>query len=185
MRKKISKILAWVFPVLVLVSIGLVLRPPERAAPAVSAEAARSFEQKLEGLLAARERGQPAEVRLNEAEVNSKLEQILGGAPAGGLATLSGASVHLAEGRLECVLAIRLLGAHVYITLGGEPSLRDHELEFHLTEAKLGTMPVPAPLVAEALRERLASPEVRPLLRLPGYLSELRVENGELLLRSQ
>ena len=185
MAKKISKIISWVLLVLTILSIGLMLRRPGGAKPAVDPEAARSFDEKLGELATAHERGSPSKVRLTEAEVNSKIQQTLAGAAASGPVSLSGVAVQLEGERLECVLTIKVLGLNTYITLGGKPSVRDHRLEFDLTKVKMGGMPVPASMVASALREKLDSPEMQGVTTLPDFLKDVRVENSELVIGSQ
>lgn len=150
----------------------------------MSPDAARSFDEKWGALAAAHAKGRPAEVRLTESEVNSKIQQAFEVAPAPGSASLKGVSARLEENRLVFVLTIHLLGMDTYITLGGKPSLADHGLEFDLSEAKMGSMPVPASTIAPFLREKFDAPEMREAMKLPDFIRDVRVENGELVFDS-
>jgi hypothetical protein len=185
LKKKIYKIISWILLILTVVSIGLMFRRPGGTPPANDPEAASSFDRKLAELAAARERGGASEVRLNETEVNSKVQQILAGAPASGAASLSGVSVHLDRDRLECLLTIHTLGIDMYITLGGKPKVEDHRLELDLSEVKLGSMPAPASAVGAVLRSKLDSPEARDMMKLPDFIQDVRIENSELVIASE
>lgn len=185
MRRKISKILAWVFPILVVISIWLVLRRPGGPPPKVDPQAARSFDQKVQELVEAHARGRPVEVRMTEEEVNSEVHQIMAGVAASGPASLRDVSVRLRGDRLVSVLTINVLGLNVYITLGGTLSEQNQRLQFDLTEVKMGSMPAPASVVGPVLREKLESPASREMMQLPEFVNNLRVENGELVVESR
>jgi hypothetical protein len=185
LRKKISKILAWVFPILVVITIWLVLRRPGGPPVKVDPEAAQSFEQKLGELVEAHARGQPAEVRMTESEVNSEIHQIMAGATASGPTKLSDVTVRLTGNQLESVLTVDVLGLNDYITLGGRLSVQDQRLNFDLTKVRMGSMPAPASVIGEVLRERLQSPAMRDMMRMPEFVKDVRVENSELVVESR
>lgn len=184
MGKKISKIISWILLILTVLSLWLVVRRPSGPHLQSSPEAARAFDEKLAQLLAAHQPGQSVEARVSELELNSKLQQILAGAAASGPVSLSAVGVRLEGARLVCLLTMNVLGLNVYVTLGGKPSLRDHRLEFDLTDVKMGSMPVPASLVSSVLQQKLNAPEMREMLRMPDFITGLRVENSELILES-
>jgi hypothetical protein len=185
LKKRISKIISWILLTLAIVTLVLVVWPPAGATKAPDPEAARSFDGKLAELEAAHERGAPLEVRLTEAEVNSKLQQILGDVPPAGLTGMRGLAVGLDRDRLVAVLSLKVVGLSLYITLGGKPSVQDHRLQFDLDEVRLGHMPTAASLISKVLEEKLSSPEGQDMMRMPDYITSMRVENGELLIDSQ
>jgi hypothetical protein len=56
---------------------------------------------------------------------------------------------------------------------------------FAPTEFKIGDMPVPVSMVDPALQRKLAKPENREKLKLPQFVSDVRVEHGELVIVDQ
>ena len=53
-------------------------------------------------------------------------------------------------------------------------------LEFTPTGFKIGDLSVPVSMVNEPLQKKLAEPENREKLKLPDFISDIRVESGEL-----
>lgn len=186
MAKKIWKIISWILLVLTVLSMILMFIPPSGMNTASNPAAAQSFDAKLAQLEGAHKRGEPAEVRLTEVEVNSKFQQIFAGAPpSSGLATVSGMTVHSEQDRLSCVLTIKILAVPLFVKLGGKPSIRAGRLDFELTDVDLGRMPAPASLISAALQEKLRSPEGDEMTTMPEYISGMDVENGELVIQSK
>lgn len=185
MKKKISKIISWIIIALGVVTLVLVFWPPAGATRPSDAEAARSFDRKLAELESAHQRGETAEARMTGEEVNSKFQQIFGAMPHAGLMGMRGIAVDLERDHVETVLSLKVAGLMFYITLGGKPALADHRLQFNLDEVALGRMPTSASLIAEVLADKLNSPEGREMLRLPDYITSLRVENSELVIESK
>lgn len=184
MAKKIWKIISWILLVLTILSLVLMLVPPSGANSASDPAAAQSFDSKLAQLAEAHQRGEAAEARFTETEVNSKVQQMFAGAPASGLTTLSGVTVHFEQDQLVCVLKIKVLALSLYITLGGKPGIRQGRLGFEVTQVKLGRMPAPASVISEALQEKLRSPEGQEMETMPDYITGMGVENGELVIES-
>jgi uncharacterized protein YpmS len=185
LAKKIWKVISWILLVLTVLSIVLMLIPPSGADSPADPAAAQSFDSKLAQLSSAHQRGEVGEAHLTEAEVHSKVQQMFADAPASGLTTLSGVTVHFERDRLACVLKIKVLALPLYITLGGKPSIRQGRLEFEVTEVDLGRMPAPASVVSEALQEKLRSPEGQEMVTMPDFVTSMAVENGELVIESK
>jgi hypothetical protein len=55
-------------------------------------------------------------------------------------------------------------------------------LTFDLAEMKIGDLPVPVSLVRLQLQSKLREPENREKMKLPSYVADLRVENGQLVI---
>ena len=185
MGKKIWKIISWILLILTVLSMILMFIPPSGMNAASDPAAAQSFDSKLERLEDAHRRGEPAEVRLTEVEVNSKFQQIFAGAPSSGLVAASGLTIQIKQDRLSCVLKIKVLAAPLFITLGGKPGVRAGRLDFELTDVDLGRMPAPASVISAALRDKLRSPEGEEMTTLPEYIAAIEVENGELVIQSR
>jgi hypothetical protein len=185
LKKKISKIISWILLTLAVITLVLVFWPPSDVTRASDPQAARSFDRKLAQLESAHQQGSPAQVRLTSLEVNSKIQQIFSDVPSPGLLGMRGVTVDLDQDRLEAVLSLKVVGLDLYITLGGKPSVQDHRLQFSLDEVRLGHMPTAAALVSAALDAKLNSPQGQDMMRMPDYITGMRVENGELVIESQ
>ncbi len=186
MAKKIYSIVSWSLLVLTLICFFLVLRKPSLPTIEVSMEAANSFDQKLSQLREAHRHGAPQEIRITEAELNSKLQESLQNREAsGGPATLKAAAIHLQGDRLQGVFTVNVRGIDLYVTLGANLAASNGSLEFKPTDVRMGRLPVPLVLVKYTLRGRLTSPEMRERMRLPNSVKDVRIENGELVLQTQ
>jgi hypothetical protein len=53
---------------------------------------------------------------------------------------------------------------------------------FDPTGFKIGDMPVPVSLVQVQLNKKFSEPETREKLKLPDYISDMRIENGQLVI---
>lgn len=183
MAKKIYKVISWVVLILTVISLWLVVRKPSLPTVEDSPEAAQSFDEKLNHLAEAHQQGTPAEVHITETELNSKLREAFQSASSSdGPSTLRAVTARLVGEKLFATLTIQVLAVNVYVTLGGHPGVRNHQLQLDLTEVKMGSLPLPASMVAEVLREKLDSPELGEVMRLPDSIKDVPVENGELVL---
>jgi hypothetical protein len=183
--KKISKIISWILLILTVLSLWLVVRRPSGPKLESSPEAAQAFDDKWADLLAAHQQGKAGEASLSGVELNSKIQQILAGATASGWVSLSAVAVRIEGNLLVCLVTMDVLGVKVYVTLGGRPTLRDHRLEFDLTDVKMGSMPVPASVVSAALKQKLEAPELRDMMRMPDFITDVHIENNQLVIQSQ
>jgi hypothetical protein len=181
MAKQIYRFISWGLLALSVVSILLVLRKPAFPVAETSPEAARSFDQKLSLMSAPPTGGEPREVRLTEAELNSKFQQNFTPPAVGGLLKLKSASVHLEEDKLFTFLTIEIIGKEFYLTLGGKLGVNDGAVDFNPTDIKMGSLPVSATLVGPLLRSRLHA--MRDQMRLPPSVQDVRIENSEMVLR--
>jgi hypothetical protein len=78
--------------------------------------------------------------------------------------------------------AAELYGKQIYITISGHLGSKDGYVTFDPTAFKVGDLEVPVGWVNPALQRKLSEPDNREKLRLPDYISGLRVENGELVI---
>lgn len=187
MVKKVYRIISLGLLALAVVSIFLILRKPSVPPVESSPEAAKAFHEKINELKQAHQEGTPKEIRITEAELNSKLQESLRGAPAseGGPATLREATVHLEGDKFLGTFTMNVSGKDVYVTLGGSLGVASRRLEFRPTEVHMGSLPVPLAMVESTLRERLNSPEMQERMNLPDSIKDVRIENGELVLQTQ
>jgi hypothetical protein len=74
-------------------------------------------------------------------------------------------------------------GKKVYVTLAGHLGAKDGYATFQPTEFKVGDLSIPVSLVNDALQKKLL--EQRDRLKLPEFVSDVRVENGELIVKQK
>jgi hypothetical protein len=76
----------------------------------------------------------------------------------------------------------KIYGKDVFITIAGRLGSKDGYVTFDPTLFKVGDLSVPVSMVNDALQKKLADPENHEKLKLPDYISSLRVEDGELVI---
>jgi hypothetical protein len=173
---------------------------------ATNAEAATRAEQKFADVQQAVAQGQPATLRMNETELNSYLATHLdfGGNPgAGASAEARGASsgadtaaagqiesarsnvrdvkVQLVEDRVKAYVVFDVHGKDMTLQLEGRLGARDGFLRFYPVRGQIGALPIPQSMLQAAVRKKMESPENRDKLKLPDEISDLRIENGEVV----
>jgi len=175
--KKIVRAVVILLLIVSIVQLWLLLRKPSMPAAETSPQAAQSFDRKLDELIRATEQGMPGEVRLTEAELNSKIQAKLRDSPMpAGAGTLKAAVVHMEGDKLQALLTVDLKGVDLYVTLGGNLTFKDHVVALVPSEVKVGSHPLPASMLAGRLNLSLEVPEA---------VSGIRVENGELVAETQ
>jgi uncharacterized protein YpmS len=201
------KLLRWTFlAVLIIVLLVMLKKPVPPAAfghppsqdPAASAA---SFDDKLNDLERAHAAGTSAEVRLTTDELNSAFQRSQGQLPqtapaqAGTTqpATPSAAqpdgppqvkSMQFAMQGNEVVgqFVVERYGMDIYVTLSGQLSSKDGYVGLKPTLFKVGDLTVPIDWVDSTLQSKLAEPENREKLKLPPFVSDIHVEDGELVI---
>ena len=175
--KKVLRIIVIILVIVSILQLWLMLRKPSMPAAEPTPEAAQSFDRKLGELVLASEQGTRGEVRLTEAELNSKIQAYLRESPmAAGAATLKAATVHMEGDQLQTLLTVDVKGLNLYVTLGGNLSFKDHLVKLVPSKVKVGSHPLPASLLAGRLDLSLQVPEA---------VSGIRVENGELVVETR
>jgi len=189
-----------------VVALVLALRKPQpvapRQSPAAIAVHAQAFQAKVNQLEEARQQGQSgSEVRLTADEIAAAIAQAQTAAPAQSKAssptgTLTDASAPAAPGAIdpgsleEPVISFegdivrgqfvtQVAGEKTYVTVAGHLGSKDGYATFEPTEFKIGDLSVPVSLVNEALQKKMLEQQDR--LKLPDFVSDLRVENGQLV----
>lgn len=187
----------------------LILLLHKAAPPPVerNAEAAARVEQKFADVQQAVSQGQPATLRMDETELNSYLASHLdfgGGslandAPSNAGGAASGADnatsqdirniqsnvrdvkVQLVEDRLKAYVVFDVHGKDMTLRLEGRLGARNGFLRFDPVSGQLGALPIPHSTLRAAVKKMMESPENRDKLKLPDEISDLRIENGEMV----
>jgi hypothetical protein len=178
------------------------LAPPQ--APATMAANAESFQAKVDQLQQAQAHGQTgSEVHLTANEIGAAIAQAV--VPSTGTAALSSsnsadASARPASGSIDATITdepvislerdivrgqfvSEVAGKKVYITVAGHLGAKDGYATFQPTEFKVGNLNVPISLVNSQLQKKMM--EQRDRLKLPEFISDVRVENGELVVKQK
>jgi hypothetical protein len=173
-----------------------------------SSQAAARAEQKLQDVEQAVSAGQPATLRLDETELNSFLSSHLdissnaaaSASPASSSPTAptppAGASpadieqarsavrdvkVQLIEDRVRAYVVFDFHGKDMTLQLEGRLGASDGYLRFEPVSGQLGALPIPQSTLDAAVRRMMDSPDNREKMRLPAEISDLKIENGEII----
>jgi len=72
-------------------------------------------------------------------------------------------------------------GKDMTLQLAGKLGASDGYLKFEPVSGKIGSLPIPQSALESAVRQLMESPENREKLKLPSDVSEMHIENGELV----
>lgn len=205
-----SRIVSIATLAIAVLALILAIRKPVPVAtpqpPAAVAANAESFQQKVGQLAQAQAQGQMgAEVHLTADEIGAAIAQATGQmtaptrtatAPAissdpnaavapGALdqSSLSEPLISFEENVVHGQFLTEVAGKKVYVTVSGHLGAKDGYATFEPTEFKVGDLNVPVSLVNDALQKKMM--EQRERLKLPDYISDVRVENGELVVKQK
>jgi len=133
-----------------------------------------------------------AEVHINSDEIGAALAQAMGtgsgelspdsnvgpGAP-----TIKDQQVSFDGDVVHGQFLTQVAGKDVWVTVSGHLASKDGYATFEPTEFKVGDLNVPVSLVNPALQKKLA--EQRDRLKLPDYVGDVKVQNGELVMQQK
>jgi len=102
---------------------------------------------------------------------------------AGGTPTVKDYQLNFEGDIVRGQFLTEIAGKNVYVTLAGHLGTKDGYATFDPTEFKVGDMNVPVALVNDALHKKLA--EQRDRLKLPEFVGDMKVENGELVMKQK
>lgn len=185
--------------------------PPVAATP----EAAARAEQKVQAVQQAAAQGQPATLRMDETELNSYLASHLdlpaNQVPVSKASAASGdptaetagddqstsneveqmrsnvedVKVQLIGDRVRAYVVFNVHGKDMTLQLEGKLGADNGFLNFEPVSGQIGALPIPQSTLEAAVHKMMDSPENREKLRLPSDISDLHVENGEVVAQFQ
>ena len=195
---KVYRVLRWFFLAAAVISIGLMLQHPQRLVsrhvPAAQVVAnANSFQSKLSDLEQAHQSGQTGvEARISSDEVAAAFAASSPQPSQTALSSQTGMSAEQAPLKDEQVVfdgdqvksqfTAQVAGKDVVVTLSGRIGSKDGYVDFVPTRFQIGSMPVPISIVQEQVQKKLSDPSTHEQLKLPEFVSDLRIENGQLVL---
>ncbi len=183
MAKKSSRILSAVVICSALLAVIAAMHDPGSVLVTASAQDAKTFDEKIASLAQVDQQGSLETVRINEVELTSKLQQSLDENPsADAHVAMTRISVHLRGDGFVGTCMLNVHGINLVLTVAGTLTVLDGGLQIQTTSAKLGSLPIPAPAFQHIVAKKLDSPETREHLRLPDFIKNVSIVNGELLL---
>jgi hypothetical protein len=162
--------------------------------PTARTQQAQSFEAKVSQLEQAQAEGRAgAEIRLTADEIQAAFAQTAaanGSQPAAmpvsageSMPAIEAPQVSFAGDTVTGQFVTVMSGKKVYVTVNGRLGAKDGYATFEPTGFKVGDLIIPVSLVNNALQKKLT--EEREKLKLPEFISDLRVENGELVVKQK
>ena len=189
--------------------IFLILRPAPPFLVRITPEAERMAAAKISQFERFVRLGKARKLSLNESELNSWLHNSLeldapaeaeesseaatvaaAGIPNGAAlsaaeeekiqASVTDVRVGLVDDRVKTYVRFQLYGKDMSFELEGRLGTSDGYLQVEPVSGRLGSFPLPASTLNAAVSRLLQSPENRERLRLPEYVNNLAVANGQL-----
>ena len=200
------RIFRWTTYLAALITLILLLHkspPPQvEATPQAAARAEEKFAQVEQSVA----QGQQATVRLDETELNSYLASHLDlkneqpaaaatptaatpGAPGSPTpedvekmrSSVRDVKVTMADDRVRAYVVFDVHGKDMTLELEGKLAATNGYLQFVPVSGQIGSLPIPQSTLESAVQRLMESPENREKLRLPPDMSDLHIENGELV----
>ena len=195
---RIYRIARWVILAGLVVSIFLLFKTPDPVSkPQDSHTIAaniESYQSKMQQLEEAKQHGEAAEVHLTSDEVSAAMSQA-GSSPAPAVQPASKNDQSTEQPKISDYqvsfegdvargqFSTELAGKQVYVTVGGHLGAKSGYVTFDPTEFKVGDLNVPVSLVNDQLQKKMEEQKDR--LKLPDFVADLRVENGQLVIKER
>jgi hypothetical protein len=196
----VFRTLRWSTYLATLITLILLLHkttpPPVVSTPQAAASAEQKVSQAEQTVL----QGQPATLRLDQTELNSYLANHLDLAPQTAVPSPSGdagastdadveqvrssvrdVKVQMEGDQVHAYLLFNLHGKEMSLDIVGRLGTADGYIKFEPVSGHIGSLPIPQSALESAVRQLMESPINREKLRLPSDVSDLRIENGELV----
>lgn len=200
------RIVRWTTYAAALITIVLVLHKTPPPPVETNPQAAVRAEQKFADVERAVAAGQPATLRMDETELNSYLSSHLElsdgtqkSAPASGQqggangpgptaqdveqmrSNVRDVKVQLIEDRVKAYVVFDVHGKDMTLQLEGRLNAQNGYLNFEPVSGQIGSLPIPQSSLASAVTRLMSSPENRERLKLPPEITDLRIQNGEVV----
>jgi len=205
--KRIFRIVRWTTYTFALVTLVLAFHKAPPPLVETSPQAAARAEEKFQDVERAVANGQPATLRIDETELNSYLASHLtlegNSAPnqasagrAQGAANGAGPTpqeveqmrsnvrdfkVQLMDDRVKAYVVFDVHGKDMTLQLEGRLGAQNGYLRFEPVSGQFGSLPIPQSALESAVQRLMDSPENREKLKLPAEISDLRIQNGEVV----
>jgi hypothetical protein len=210
----VFRILRWTVYTCSLFALVLLLHKAAPPPVQTNAEAAARAEQKVQDVQQAEALGQPATLRMDETELNSYLVSHLaladskvtfeqsavpsgtpGGAPGSNApaandveqmrSNVKDVKLQLIDDHIRAYVMFDVHGKDMTLQLEGKLGAANGFLRFEPVSGQIGALPIPQATLDAAVRRMMESPENRDKLKLPAEISDLKIENGEVVAQYQ
>lgn len=200
----IWKIARWGILLIAVVVVVQMLRNPAPIAipppPQVRAQLAEQFQLKMGGLESASSRGETgAQAQFTSEEITAAFVSDPSAATAAASSavpkTVPGTDEALPEAKNtlvafedDSVLAqftVDRFGKDVTVTMHAHIGAEGGYLQIQPTEFKVGQLSIPISVVESVVKKKLSEPETREKLKLPDWVSDVRIENSQLVLKEK
>jgi hypothetical protein len=197
MASRIYRVVRWIVLILLVGSIGLVLRKAPPPAVDTNPAAKETLREKLVEEQEASDKKLPHALKMNEAELNSMLAsnlQLASAAPTAAKApagskeptleevqsSVRDVKVALLEDGIRAYVLFAFHGADLSLQLEGQLGVRDGHLRFTPSGGRLGSLPLPQVALDNAVTRLFDSPDNAEKFRVPPEVSDIRVEKYQL-----
>jgi hypothetical protein len=204
----VFRVVRWTAYACVLILLVLLLHKPTPPPVVATPEAAARVEQKFQDVQQAVDQGQSATLRMSETELNSYLASHLdfadeaaassdqGGASAKGSqpaadsveqmrSNVRDVKVQLVDDMVKAYVVFDVHGKDMTLQLQGKLGEDNGFLKFDPVSGQIGALPIPQATLETAVRKLMESPENREKLKLSDDISDLKIENGEVVAEYQ
>ena len=93
--------------------------------------------------------------------------------------------VQLIDDRVRAYVVFDVHGKEMTLQLEGKLGAENGFLRFEPVSGQIGALPIPQATLEAAVRKMMESPENREKLKLPSDISDLKIENGEVVAKYQ
>jgi hypothetical protein len=200
----IFRIVRWVTYAAAIITLFMVFHVAQPPIIATSPRAATRAEEKMQEVEQSVASGQSATLRLDQTELNSYLASHLDISPNATAAKASDAptsssnapsadeiaqvrstvrdvKVELIGDRVHAYVVFDFHGKDMTLQLEGKLSASNGYLRFEPISGQIGSLSIPQSALESALQKMMDSPENREKFKLPKEISDLRIENGEVV----
>jgi len=202
----VFRIFRWSTYLAALITLILLLHKSPPPLVEATPQAAARAEEKFAAVAQSVAQGQQATVRLDETELNSYLASHLdlkvdqptaaatpAPATSGGpgsptpedvekmRSSVRDVKVTMTDDRVKAYVVFDVHGKDMTLELEGKLGATNGYLQFVPVSGHIGSLPIPQSTLETAVQRLMESPENREKLRLPADISDLHIENGELV----
>lgn len=196
------RVFRWLSLVLLLASVGLIIRTEPAPATATEPHAIAKLHRKLRVLHRQLRAGARHVLHVNEAELNSWLKQniaslhtdataqslldadagLTGGAERT-RATIKDLKISLSDELLRAYVLFDVFGKKLSLILTGRLKVDQGYLRLLPVSGKLGSLPIPKVALDEAVAQIFDSPSNKQKFLLPPQVRDIKVRRGELIVQ--
>jgi len=162
----------------------IIFRIPPVPVVRVDSLSAQRLDEAFRRATAAAETGTPSEVRADEPQINSKLQQLLRpyrGQVKNGHTALKDVKIKVFADSLAAYVLLDYYGRDLIFQVTGKLHSKNGYVQFEPESAAIGALSFPKSRVEAATKQILAAPENPLRYRLPSNMSDIRVEDSHIV----